>query len=126
MKRFIKTAEAWVMSLRSGETLSEEEKCMFHERLARGIVTGKTKAVKYAGDVNRFPDYVSLAKKHGQIFIWENGSYCIGLEPEEETFSSWFPTSIAEIAICENDAKPEEFWVRYLTEEFPNKKIKTI
>ena len=77
-------------------------------------------------------NYNQILQKYNQpILIREIGSWMIFHDQRIiETFSSkhfsWPIVDKSSIVICENDLEPEQWWVDYLTERFPEQSIQTL
>lgn len=75
--------------------------------------------------------YDELSKKYGTLLIRPIGSYMILRDQKivDERYDTSFPLDedeFADIVICENDEKAEEFWINVLKTRFPDTKIRTI
>jgi len=73
--------------------------------------------------------YDESSKKYGTLLIRPIGSYMILRDQKivDEKYDTCFPIDeYADIVICENDQKAEQFWIDYLKTRFPNTKILTI
>lgn len=78
-------------------------------------------------------NYNQLLTKYGRpLLIRENGSYMNsgGNQEITDTFVSehlsWPVDKSANVVICENDLNPEDWWISYLTDRFPDERIQTL
>jgi len=106
------------------EKILRSQVCKVHDR--RDVMGPMHRLILAA---TREVNYAATAARYGTLLVRPSGSYMLlqGNEITEERLDLDFPIDkYGSIVICENDEKPERYWVRYLRERFPEQVIVTI
>jgi len=146
MNKFVKIAgyEGWFLVMES--RMDVEDMLKLNTRMGQSIVTNYLRAdndksleyacletkAKFVMQGKAVVNYNEFFYKYGTILIREIGSWMLPNNKFQitETYLSehfsWPVDSKSNIIICENDFEPEQWWVNYLSNRFPNESISTL
>lgn len=146
MNKFVKIAgyEGWFLFMES--EIDMDQVINFNKRSHESIISKYLKSpddesveskvleskAKFLMHHNVGINYNQVFRKYGgTLLIREIGSWMLFHDQKitDVTFSehfSWPVDSKSNIIICENDFEPEQWWVNYLSNRFPNESISTL